>query len=48
VIVDDSDGIAQALDAAMEAATAAVRDPWLERAAPATPNQFAAPIPVEA
>ena len=48
VVVDDSEGIAAALDAAMEASTAAVRDPWLERAKPATPNQFAAPIPVEA
>jgi nitrite reductase (NADH) large subunit len=48
VVVDDSDGIAAALDAAMEAATASVRDPWLERNAPKTANQFAAPIPVEA
>jgi nitrite reductase (NADH) large subunit len=48
VVVDDSDGIAAALDAAMEAATASVRDPWLERQAPKTENQFAAPIPVEA
>jgi nitrite reductase (NADH) large subunit len=48
VVVDDSDGIAAALDAAMEAATASVRDPWLERETPKTANQFAAPIPVEA
>jgi nitrite reductase (NADH) large subunit len=48
VVVEDSDGIASALDAAMDAATAAVRDPWLERVAPKTANQFAAPIPVEA
>jgi nitrite reductase (NADH) large subunit len=48
VVVEDSDGIAAALDAAMEAATASVRDPWLEREAPKTENQFAAPIPVEA
>jgi nitrite reductase (NADH) large subunit len=48
IVVDDSDGIAAALDAAMEASTAAVRDPWLERAKPKTANQFAAPIPVEA
>jgi nitrite reductase (NADH) large subunit len=46
--VEDSDGIAAALDAAMEASTAAVRDPWLERAKPKTANQFAALIPVEA
>jgi nitrite reductase (NADH) large subunit len=48
VVVEDSEGIAAALDAAMEAATASVRDPWLEREAPKTENQFAAPIPVEA
>jgi nitrite reductase (NADH) large subunit len=48
VVVDDTDGIAAELDAAMEASTAAVRDPWLERAAPKTANQFAAPIPVDA
>jgi nitrite reductase (NADH) large subunit len=48
VLIDDSDGIAAALDAAMEAATASVRDPWLERGAPKTANQFAAPIAVEA
>jgi nitrite reductase (NADH) large subunit len=48
VVVEDSDGIAADLDAAMEAAAASVRDPWLERARPKTPNQFAAPIPVEA
>ena len=47
VVVEDSEGIAEALDAAMEASTAAVRDPWLERAKPAAANQFAAPIPVE-
>jgi nitrite reductase (NADH) large subunit len=48
VVVDDSEGIAEALDAAMEAATAATKDPWLERTKPKTANQFAAPIPVEA
>jgi nitrite reductase (NADH) large subunit len=48
VIVEDSDGIADALDAAMDSATAAVTDPWLERRAPATENQFASVIPVEA
>jgi nitrite reductase (NADH) large subunit len=48
VVVEDSDGIAAALDAAMEASTAAVRDPWLERTKPKTANQFAALIPAEA
>jgi nitrite reductase (NADH) large subunit len=41
VVVDDSDGIAAALDAAMAASTAAVHDPWKERDKPKTANQFA-------
>jgi nitrite reductase (NADH) large subunit len=45
VVVDDSDGIAEALDAAMEASTAATVDVWKERAAPKTQNQFASLIP---
>jgi nitrite reductase (NADH) large subunit len=49
VVVDDSDGIAAELDAAIDASTsAAKKDPWLERDTPATANQFAAAIPVEA
>jgi nitrite reductase (NADH) large subunit len=48
VLVEDSDGIAEALDAAMAASAAAVRDPWKERSAPKTENQFASIIPVEA
>ncbi len=40
VIVDDAEGICADLDAAMALARSAVRDPWLERDAPATPNQF--------
>jgi len=47
VLVDDCDGIAEALDAAMDASCAAVKDPWKERAAPKTENQFASLIPVE-
>jgi nitrite reductase (NADH) large subunit len=46
VVVDDSDGIAAALDAAMEASVAATTDVWQERAAPKTQNQFASLIPV--
>jgi nitrite reductase (NADH) large subunit len=46
VVVDDSDGIAEGLDAAMEASTAATADVWKERAAPKTQNQFASLIPV--
>jgi nitrite reductase (NADH) large subunit len=47
VVVDDADGIAAELDAAMEASIAAVSDPWKEGAAPKTANQFASLIPVE-
>jgi nitrite reductase (NADH) large subunit len=48
VIVEDSEGIAEALDAAMEASTQAVSDPWREREAPKTANQFVSLIPVDA
>lgn len=40
IVVDDSEGIATRLDAAMQTQVDAYRDPWLERDAPATPNQF--------
>jgi nitrite reductase (NADH) large subunit len=45
VVVDDSEGIAAALDAAMQAAIDATYDPWTEAAAPKTANQFASVIP---
>ncbi|ACK52656.1 nitrite reductase (NAD(P)H), large subunit [Methylocella silvestris BL2] len=44
VIVDDSDGIADALDAAMQASVDAAYDPWKEALAPKTANQFASVI----
>ena len=47
VVVDDSDGIHAALDAAMEASIAAVRDPWKERDQPKTENQFNSKVPAE-
>jgi nitrite reductase (NADH) large subunit len=47
VLVQDSDGIAASLDAAIDAACAAVKDPWKEREAPKTENQFASLIPAE-
>ena len=47
VVVDDADGIAAALDAAMETSTSAVYDPWKERDVPKTANQFATLIPAE-
>jgi nitrite reductase (NADH) large subunit len=46
VVVDDADGIAVSLDAAMDAAVAAYRDPWKERQAPATPGQFRTSLPL--
>jgi nitrite reductase (NADH) large subunit len=45
VVVDDSGGIAQALDAAMQASVEATYDPWTEAGAPKTANQFASLIP---
>jgi nitrite reductase (NADH) large subunit len=40
VVVDDRAGEAARLDAAVQAAVDAHRDPWLEADAPATPSQF--------
>ena len=45
VVVEDSEGIVAALDAAMAASRAAVFDPWKERDAPKTANQFASLVP---
>ena len=41
VVVDDADGTAEALDAAMLASTEAAYDPWKEAVKPRTVNQFA-------
>jgi len=41
VVIDDSEGIAAALDAAMEESVAATYDVWLDGAKPRTANQFA-------
>jgi len=46
VVVDDSEGIGERLDAAMDRSVAAYKDPWLEALAPVTPNQFRASLPV--
>jgi nitrite reductase (NADH) large subunit len=40
VVMDDSDGIVPALDAALEKSIAATFDPWTERQRPKTANQF--------
>jgi nitrite reductase (NADH) large subunit len=44
VVVDDSDGIATELDAAMKRSTDATYDPWREAQTPKTANQFASAI----
>jgi nitrite reductase (NADH) large subunit len=46
IIVDDSEGMAAALDAAMDDSALAARDVWLERDAPVTQNQFKTYLPV--
>jgi nitrite reductase (NADH) large subunit len=48
IVVDDSDGIAAALDEAMLASTAAAYDPWKEAVKPRTVNQFAEVLEPEA
>jgi nitrite reductase (NADH) large subunit len=47
VIVQDSLGIADELDARMQASIDNYQDPWLEGAAPATPGQFRTSLPLE-
>ena len=46
IVVDDSEGIAGRLDAAMQATVDAYVDPWLEADRPATANQFVSNLPV--
>jgi nitrite reductase (NADH) large subunit len=46
IVVDDSEGIAARLDAAMQASVDAYVDPWKEAAEPKTPNQFRSILPV--
>ncbi len=41
ILVEDSEGICQRLDEAIQAAVDAYVDPWQEAVTPATPNQFA-------
>ena len=40
------DGARARLDAAMAASVAAYKDPWKERAEPATPGQFRTSLPL--
>ncbi|WP_127507130.1 nitrite reductase large subunit NirB [Actinoplanes solisilvae] len=46
VVVDDKDGIAADLDAAMDATVSTYRDPWKDRDEPATPGQFRTSLPL--
>jgi len=46
IVVDDSEGIAERLDAAMQESVNAYRDPWKERDEPATPGQFRPSLPL--
>jgi nitrite reductase (NADH) large subunit len=48
VVVEDAEGIATRLDAAVQAAVEAYRDPWLEGAEPTTPGQFRTALPLVA
>jgi nitrite reductase (NADH) large subunit len=46
VVVEDRDGIAERLDAAMQKAVDAYRDPWKEGEVPATEGQFRTSLPL--
>jgi nitrite reductase (NADH) large subunit len=46
IVVDDSEGIAAALDRAMQESVDATYDPWVERDQPFVVNQFRASLPV--
>lgn len=46
IIVEDSEGLAEQLDAALLESAAAVRDVWLERDEPKTANQFRSVLPL--
>ncbi|MGC5224437.1 nitrite reductase large subunit NirB [Micromonospora sp. DT81.3] len=46
VVVDDSEGIADRLDAAMQESVSNYRDPWKERDDPMTPGQFRTALPL--
>jgi nitrite reductase (NADH) large subunit len=46
VVVEDRDGIGERLDADMQKAVDAYRDPWKEREEPVTPGQFRTSLPL--
>ena len=45
-MVDDSDGIADELDATMQKSIDAYRDPWAESRNPVIPDQFQTSLPL--
>ncbi len=45
ILIEDSEGLASRLDAAIEAAVDDLADPWLEGAEPLHPSQFAGVLP---
>ncbi|BCJ40248.1 nitrite reductase [NAD(P)H] [Actinoplanes ianthinogenes] len=46
IVVEDADGLGAGLDERLELSLAAYRDPWKERATPATPGQFRTSLPL--
>jgi nitrite reductase (NADH) large subunit len=48
IVMEDADGIAADLDAAMAVSVAATKDPWKEATQPKTANQFASVVAAEA
>ncbi|HLL65843.1 MAG TPA: nitrite reductase large subunit NirB [Micromonosporaceae bacterium] len=46
IVVEDSEGIAERLDASMQASIDDYSDPWRERVDPVTPGQFATALPL--
>ncbi|CAN5122850.1 hypothetical protein BH11ACT7_BH11ACT7_15810 [soil metagenome] len=46
VLLDDSEGIVEQLDANMAKSVAAYRDPWKDGAEPATEGQFRTSLPL--
>ena len=46
IVVDDSEGIAERLEAEIAASKAAYKDPWKEAWSQAAPNQFASELRV--
>ncbi len=46
IVVDDAEGIADRLDAAVQAHVDSYVDPWLEGAQPAEPGQFRTALPL--